>query len=63
VSKLLASLAGLGSAFFGALFIREFLLLLTKHETPHGNRLGLSIGMLAFSLSLGAVAKALLRRS
>jgi hypothetical protein len=63
LSKLLAFVAGLGSAFSGMTFAREVLLVLSRHDTPDGTELGLLIGLLAFSLSLWMLAAALLRRS
>jgi hypothetical protein len=62
LSNLLAFFAGLASAFYGLTFVREILLLFSRQEMPDGSWLGLLVGLLAFSLSLGLLAIVLLRR-
>ncbi|WP_305543960.1 hypothetical protein [Methylobacterium sp. NEAU K] len=62
--KVLAFLAGLGSACCGLLFLRDLLLFITLQQMPQGSRLALSIAMLGLGLglSLGLVVHRLRRR-
>jgi hypothetical protein len=62
VFKVLAFLAGLGSAACGLLGIQEIVLILSGQVASPSDRLGLTIARLGFSVSLGLVAFLLMRR-